>query len=131
MPLVSKQNRCHFLLLKRIWQHCRLLLISGSIYLLWLKTTGLSLHCPFYWLTGLYCPGCGITTMFICLTDGDLVSAWKANPAIILAAPFIIVQMLKHKSTDCPPALTRPNQIDYLTIALLIWFVSFGILRNL
>ena len=37
--------------------------------------------CTFRNLTGLSCPGCGLTRSFICLMDGDFPAAWQFNPA--------------------------------------------------
>jgi len=53
-------------------------------------------------LTGLGCPGCGMTRCFISLAHGDLRAAWRYNPAgpllfAILAfqIPFRLVQMAR------------------------------------
>ena len=45
--------------------------------------------CMFRRLTGLSCPGCGMTRCFISLAHGDLRAAWGYNPAgIFLFALF-------------------------------------------
>ncbi len=36
--------------------------------------------CPFYILTGLPCPGCGLTRSFICLGHGHFVESLHWNP---------------------------------------------------
>ena len=36
--------------------------------------------CPFYILTGLPCPGCGLTRAFICLGHGHFVESLHWNP---------------------------------------------------
>ena len=40
--------------------------------------------CPFHWLTGLLCPGCGSLRSLRALTDGDLLAAWTMNPLFLL-----------------------------------------------
>ena len=37
--------------------------IAAFLYVGFTEWTGLSLACPFRWLTGLQCPGCGATRM--------------------------------------------------------------------
>jgi hypothetical protein len=36
--------------------------------------------CLFHRLTGLDCPGCGMTRAFVCLMRGDLLGAWQMHP---------------------------------------------------
>lgn len=54
--------------------------------------TGLSAPCPLRWLTGVPCPGCGLTTAAVALVRGELGRAFAANPAIFgLAALAVAV----------------------------------------
>ena len=74
--------------------HLVLLLISAGILLaaFVLKTDGLAVYLPLLnqplpeacvlrRLTGLSCPGCGLTRCFISLAHGEISSAWSYNPA--------------------------------------------------
>lgn len=45
-------------------------------------------------LTGLPCPGCGITTSLLALGRGDLVASWSANPAGVVVAALLVGQAL-------------------------------------
>jgi hypothetical protein len=48
------------------------------------------LPCPFHFITGIKCPGCGMTHACIALGRGDIETAWNYNPfsvvLILLAA---------------------------------------------
>lgn len=40
--------------------------------------------CPMVILTGLPCPGCGMTRAILCLFTGRLAEAWQYNPCVYL-----------------------------------------------
>ena len=47
--------------------------------------------CPFYALTGLYCPGCGGLRAVNDLTNGDLVGAASSNLVFVALVPLIVL----------------------------------------
>ena len=48
--------------------------------------------CLFHGLTGLPCPGCGITTSLLALARGDAQASWSANPAGFGVAALLLGQ---------------------------------------
>jgi hypothetical protein len=44
-------------------------------------------------VTGLSCPGCGLTRCFISLAHGDIVAAWSFNPAGLWLFAIIAAQL--------------------------------------
>jgi len=56
----------------------------GVLYLFSVHFTTFRIPCPFYLLTGLYCPGCGISRMCIALFHLDFVSAFQNNALVML-----------------------------------------------
>jgi hypothetical protein len=48
--------------------------------------------CLFRELTGLPCPGCGITTSVLALARGDVEASWSANPAGFGVAALLLGQ---------------------------------------
>ena len=57
---------------KRLAAAVGLILAAGLGYAAWVRATGLGVPCPFHALTGLYCPGCGITRCLSALFAGQL-----------------------------------------------------------
>src|SRR5439155_17330752 len=49
--------------------------------------------CTLRRLTGLACPGCGLTRCFISLAHADLAAAWSYNPAGLLLFPMVAFQI--------------------------------------
>ena len=75
--------------LSRLLGGAGLLLAAGLAYALWVRATGLALPCPFRAVTGLLCPGCGVTRLCLALLRGDWAGAWRANPALLPMLPIL------------------------------------------
>ena len=74
----------------RVLRGLGIVLLLGLGYALWGSVTGLWLPCPFHALTGLECPGCGVTRMCLALLRLDFAAAWAANPGLLLLSPLIL-----------------------------------------
>lgn len=60
-------------------------------------TAGFFPVCPLYYLTGIHCPGCGLTRGFHALFHGDVLTALHFNallPAYALVFGFMCVSMI-------------------------------------
>lgn len=60
-------------------------------------TAGFFPVCPLYYLTGIHCPGCGLTRGFHALFHGDVLTALHFNallPAYALVFGFMLVSMI-------------------------------------
>lgn len=66
-----------------------LLLCVGLVYAGLLVFTDFSLQCPFYAITGLNCPGCGITGMCLAFLRGDISAAFVCNRGLFLILPLL------------------------------------------
>lgn len=49
--------------------------------------------CQFHNLTGLDCPGCGLTRAFVSIAHGNLAAAWRYNGASLLVFSFVLAQI--------------------------------------
>jgi drug/metabolite transporter (DMT)-like permease len=48
-------------------------------------------YCPWFLLTGTYCPGCGGLRAVNDLTNGDIAGAASSNLAFIVSIPFVVL----------------------------------------
>ncbi len=51
--------------------------------------------CPIKFLTGVSCPGCGMTRACVCLAKGDIRSAWDFHPLFPLPFIFAAVYLIR------------------------------------
>ncbi len=94
-------------------------------------TAGFFPVCPLYQLTGLNCPGCGLTRGFHALFHGDVSGALHFNallPIYILVFGYLFVSLalIAIRGRSLSLNIFRPNWIwSFFVIALV-----FGIVRN-
>lgn len=105
-----------------VWLGC------GALYYVIVRYTAFSLPCPFRYLTGYLCPGCGITTLLLALAQGDFAAARSANIFLLYTLPFLAVSIVVRAYYGS----ARTQYLDKLvypcyTAALLI----FGVYRNM
>ncbi|HEY5803667.1 MAG TPA: DUF2752 domain-containing protein [Lysobacter sp.] len=84
--------------------------------------------CLFHLITGLYCPGCGVTRALHALSHGDPGGAWAMNP-LLLPGLLALLAVAWHQGVHAlPGAIARRLFDGRLWIAVLL---AFGVLRNL
>ncbi len=97
------------------------------------KNYHFTIPCFFHELTGLYCPGCGITRLIFSLLEGNISDAYNYNRLVFILLPFIFVYSIynvylyiynKEDKLMC----IIPNYVIYM---LLFVVVVFGVLRNI
>ena len=104
-----------------------LLLISFLIIFLFLnKVFNFTIPCLFHEIINLYCPGCGITRMFLALFKLDFYQAFRYNPLVFILLILSIVYFLVKKIGKLNFKL--PNYVYYY---LLFIVIIYGILRNI
>lgn len=107
-----------------------IVLCAGIVYFIITQITSFRVPCPFYTLTGLLCPGCGVTRMIISLARLDFSAAFGYNPALMCLMPVWLAGYIVYLIWK-PECLSRKgwlfNAGAYGTIALLL---IFGVVRN-
>ena len=106
-----------------------IILLIGFLYYLIYIFTGWGIPCAFRELTGLRCPSCGISHMFIDLLHLDFAGAFKENQFLFFTWPLIaaeVVYIIYHV-IESKKDLPRSNVIAIIIFAILL--SSFGVLR--
>lgn len=88
--------------------------------------------CPLYSLTGLACPGCGLTRGFHALFQGDIIPALDFNLlvpvwTVIFGYVWFSLLLLALRGKGLPMWMTTPKFLWTFMIVLL----TFGVLRNI
>ena len=88
----------------------------------------LKIECPFLKYLHVFCPGCGITRMFISIINLDFYQAFRYNSLLFIF--FIIFIIYFILSLFINIKLSK-KQIFKLSIILLSIVLIYGILRNI
>lgn len=106
--------------------------LFGGLYLFVTRHFGIGIPCMFNRITGLQCPGCGLTRAIVALSRLDIRSAIALNPLVFLYLAYFLwygislaVGYVKGKED---PFYVRPI---WLHIAVLSVILVFTVIRNL
>ena len=103
----------------------------GILYIAVHKATGFHLSCPFYGLTGLYCPGCGVSRMLLNILELDFMSALSSNCVLFVMTPYFAVIILKYLLryiiSGKRGISAFDNRLCYCAVAILL---AFAVVRN-
>ena len=90
------------------------------------------LRCPFYSLSGLFCPGCGSLRAFYQLLHGRFLQAWDLNPLMLLFLPFLVYAFFREGLSLMANRTSSGPFIPALIIKfILIIILAYCILRNI
>ena len=103
-----------------------LILFTFFFVLIILYVLNIPIPCLFHKITKLYCPGCGVTRMFVSILKLDFKSAFSYNAYVFsllcLAIVYLIFCIIKRKIIKIPSF--------YIYIIIIIG-ILFAILRNI
>jgi hypothetical protein len=109
------------------------LLVAGAVYLFLFEpgNSGFFPPCPFRFLTGFTCPGCGITRALHQILHGHFLNAFMLNPLFFLLGPFLLFALLRYSVIVLRGGVPRPNALPAQYIyGLFFVILGFWIFRN-
>lgn len=96
------------------------------------ESSSLYAPCPFRWLSGLHCPGCGTLRGLYQILHGDLAGGVGLNPLMAMSLPFLgyafLSKLMHAVSGRSLPRVFIPARWIWFLVATI---VSFWILRNI
>ena len=89
--------------------------------------------CSFKRMTGLPCPGCGLTRAFCSISHGQIGQAWSFNPFAFLfyalAVYFVLRPWVKKHYPQAEVRFVKSRWSTIMPLALLGGMLVFGVLR--
>lgn len=106
------------------------ILAVGVPYLVFVTLSGIKIPCIFKLSTGLDCPGCGVTRMFVSMAEFDFKSAFFFNPAafVLFFAWNAIALFAFHGRITL--FYSRKFLLSAMYVSIFVLIV-YGILRNI
>lgn len=103
----------------------------GAVYALVMELTDFRIPCAFHLVTGLSCPGCGVSRFCMGIIHLDFSAAARANVALAVLVPIWLAALIIRALWN--PAWLRAGS---RARSILLWgsvagLVLFGIVRNI
>jgi hypothetical protein len=135
METVKNKNPKLSSITERIFAGLAILAGFVGVFVVWFfnpTTAGFFPQCPLHSLSGLSCPGCGLTRGFHALFHGDILGALQFNlllPVYLVFFGYLFVSLLL---TTVRGRGLSFNQFTPVTVyGYFILAIAFAVLRNL
>ena len=99
---------------------------AGHVYRKQHNNQGRRIRGPFHALTGLRCPGCGITDMCLAVLHGRIWEAPAYNWGLTVSLPALVWLAVSHWKYGGGDARRRQR----VCLILAVWLLTWGVLRN-
>lgn len=107
------------------------ILAIGLAYAAFVRAAGFGIPCPIHLITGLSCPGCGITRMFSALLRLNFRGAWEANAAILCLLPLMAYAAVRTIRVYVRTGHTHVKDVEAVNWFMIVVLLIFGIVRNI
>jgi hypothetical protein len=114
----------------------RALVIVAGLFLVYFildPSDGLFPKCPFYWLTGYKCPGCGSQRAVHELLHFNITAAFRQNALLVISIPYIILGFVFDYTNlgQLWPGVRKTLYGVRAIILVVVIVIAWWILRNL
>ena len=107
------------------------LLALGLGYAAFIHLTGWAVPYLFRQMTGLKCPGCGVTSMCLALLRLDFAAAFRWNPGLMALSPFLGALIALLIARYIRTGSWRPGRWQTACLwAMLGLLLVWGVVRN-
>lgn len=108
------------------------ILLIGVLYYFVTYFTGFYIPCLVRLVTGLRCPGCGISHMIINIFHLNFKAAFKSNQLLFLTSPIIAAMIAREIYCYIKYEKHKTDKwIDITSFILIGMFILFTVLRNI
>lgn len=87
-------------------------------------------RCPFFWATGLKCPGCGSQRAVHQLLNFDIAAAFRYNACLVLSIPVLLFLLFAQLFQSRFPKLYSASHHPALSWSLVGVILLWWLLRN-
>ena len=105
------------------------LIVIFLIYTVLIISFDIGIPCVFYEITGLYCPGCGITRLCLSLFEGDIYQAFRYNPIIFIDLPILFILFVLNIFLKNNKNIKKIPDVIIIFLATIT--IIFGVIRNI
>ncbi len=117
--------------IQRVARVATLFVCAGLLYAVILKILGRGIPCVFHDITGLRCPGCGMTHAMTALLNLDFNAFIQANLFAPLIIIFFITAFASTSLKYIKTGIYRLSALNsFVEISFLVLFIAWGIARN-
>ena len=108
-----------------------ILSVLGFIYLYLYLAFGIGIPCVFHVVTGLQCPGCGMTRAMAEIWQGNIAEAWEYNVLSISALPILIIYLV-YRAVRYVKGTDQSFYTWEYIVLIILWIVTIGffVVRN-
>jgi len=115
---------------KKVLIHLAIIFAVGLVYFVFCSLTGFGIPCMLKTITGLNCPSCGVTRMFVHMGHGDLNAAFHDNMFLFCTWP-VIGGLLIYADYRNTAHKKLPKWLNATLVAFIVLLLLWGIVRNL
>ena len=116
---------------RKVLKNVSVILVLGILYLIFFRIFGVGIPCVFRLITGLKCPGCGMTHAFSEIATGDIASAFESNALSVTMLPLLLVYGIIKTVRYINKGEEELTVLEVLFLAVcLIACVAYFVYRN-